>query len=86
MLDSNWTFASVAQLCGHLRVAHHKVLFWINSGQLRANNIATTTTTRPVYRIDRAAFDQFWASRATAPPVAAPRRSARSKTAVKSFV
>lgn len=86
-LKDDWQFASVKEIARSLGIADAKVLAWISSGELAASNIATSTTTRPIWRISRAAFDAFWAARSVAPVVTPARRqSKRSASTVKSYV
>ena len=48
------TFLSVADVAKQLGVAPGKVRGWIDSGELIARNLASTTAKRPLYRIDPA--------------------------------
>ena len=83
-LAPDWGSSSVPALAKHLGIAPQKVLAWIRSGELIAHNIGTRATARAVYRIDRADFEGFWASRATGKRPAKTHR--RRTLAAKSFV
>jgi excisionase family DNA binding protein len=47
-------------------VGHAKVLAWIDSGELGAVNVATSTNSRPQYRIMNEEAERFLAARSTA--------------------
>jgi hypothetical protein len=64
LLTEGWQFCSPPQLARYVAIDPGKVHSWIASGELRAANIATTTDSRPVWRISRADFESFWAARA----------------------
>jgi hypothetical protein len=74
------------QLATEWGIAPKKVTDWIDSGELRAVNVATSLGgVKPRWLIDRADIEAFERSRASsAPPPPAPR-SRRSKSAVKDF-
>lgn len=86
-LPADWHHAGIGQLASHLVIGPNKVLAWINAGELIAANIATSPTSRPVYRIRRADFDKFWLARSAHPasitPATAPRRRS---AAIREFV
>ena len=52
----------VAELIG---VSHAKVLHWIDSGELRAVNVASNQGGRPRFKISRADLESFLARRST---------------------
>ena len=84
-LRTDWQLASVGQLAKALGIASNKILTWIRDCQLVAFNIATRTTTRPIFRIDRADFDNFWNGRRTSPPAAKVATSRRRSVAKNYF-
>jgi excisionase family DNA binding protein len=67
----------VTQIARTLGITKDKVLRWIATGALKAVNVGDGPT-RPRWRILRADFDTFMASRQTPPRPAAVRR--RSST------
>lgn len=68
---------AVKDLQERFGVGEHTVLGWINSGELRAINVARTTSKRPKYRISEPALKAFEELRSTAPP--APTRVNRRR-------
>ena len=68
---------SPSDLARHWGIKIDKVLGWISSGQLKAVNVASSTSGKPRYRIDAEALAAFKASRTVAPPE--PRRRRRSR-------
>jgi hypothetical protein len=84
---ANWELITPKALAAHLGVAPQKIISWIKSGELTARNVATSTSTRPIYRIARADFDRFWSARASVPPTPAPpRRNRGTRAPVREFV
>lgn len=83
-LESDWQVATVPQLAAWITVSKGKVRAWIEAGELAAANAATTTRSRPVYRIRRSDFEAFWRLRTTAPQPTTERR--RRRPATKEFV
>lgn len=83
-LNSDWQMCTVPQLADHLGVAKTKIRHWIEVGELSAANTATTTRSRPIYRIRRSDFETFWLARATV-QAAAPERRRRPR-ATKEYV
>jgi hypothetical protein len=74
------------QLAAQWGVHPDKVLQLINSGQLKAINLAVDPKGRPRYRIYRAEIARFEESRATRPPVPkVRRRRRRMETAGKDY-
>lgn len=67
------------------RVSVHKVLRWIETGELTAVNVAATTSTRPRWRISQEALDAFIAARQSRPAAPAPAR-ARKRAGGKEYV
>jgi hypothetical protein len=65
------------QLARRWGVAAEKVIALINSGQLRAVNLAVNPDGRPRYRIYITEVERFEAARATKPPVQKPRQRRR---------
>jgi hypothetical protein len=63
------TALSPPALAKQLVVDTHKVLDWIKSGELRAINVASTTTGRPRWRIMPADLDLFLLRRSAQPDV-----------------
>ncbi len=66
-----------------LRVQHGKIMAWIRSSELAAVNVAANKHGRPLYRIAKAAWEAFLASRANAPLGRAVRR--KPKIVVKNY-
>ena len=58
-----------------LRVDPETVRGWIESGELRASNVASRSATRPRWRISREALEEFLAGREPRPAVKKRRRS-----------
>lgn len=73
------------ELARELGVGTNKVLFWIESGELRAINVATSRKNRPRWAIEPEEIERFKASRSSAPqPKQAPRKS-RTPDGVKEY-
>ena len=86
-LPSEWQTASVPQVAASFSIAPAKVSKWIGRGELTALNIADKSGQRPRYRIRRADWENFLATRTTATkPAASPRRCVRSTSPIRSFV
>jgi hypothetical protein len=66
------------QLARRWGVAADKVNALINSGQLRAVNLAVNPRGRPRYRIYLSEVERFEAARSTKPPIPKQRRRRRS--------
>ena len=79
------TFLSVAEIGDRMAVKTDTVLAWINSGQLRAINVASPGCHRPRWRIDSADLDHFLAERRTAPRPPATRRRRRKNDHIIQF-
>ena len=58
---NDYTVKEVAEL---LRVKQHTVLGWIESKELHADDVRSATSTRPRWRIPKAALDAFRERRA----------------------
>ncbi len=70
-----------------LVVADEKIIEFINSGELRAVNVATKGSKRPRWRITPEAIAEFEASRSNAPPPPKPKqRRQRRKAEPKGYV
>ena len=80
--DPFHTVAEVGQLC---RVDVHKVRSWIESGELVARNLATSKSTRPIYRITPTDLSAFLDGRASK-PVTTPKRQSKQRPAVREYV
>ena len=86
-ITPDWCVTSVPSLATHYGVATVKIVAWIRTGELTARNIATDTSKRPIFRIERGDWDRFWATRATSPQQQPARRiHSRSTSAVKQYV
>lgn len=87
-LPENWSNANPEQIRVKYAVAIKKIHGWIDSGELVARNLATSTRTRPRWCVLREDWDRFLDARASRPAVstAAKPRSKRSATTVESFV
>lgn len=76
MADSR--FLTPADAAAELPVKVDAIYGWINSGELKATNVAATRNGRPTWRIRRSDWEQFLAARESRPPVApAPRQRRR---------
>jgi predicted site-specific integrase-resolvase len=76
MASTHWlTPPKVAEQFG---VAVHKIHQWISSGELVAVNVATSTSSRPVWRISDESLRAFIESRQAQPPVPKPASSRRT--------
>lgn len=73
------------QVASQFGIAVDKVISWIQSGELRAINGATTTATRPIYLIDVADLAAFEASREIVPSAPSPRRRRRTSVSPKYY-
>jgi predicted site-specific integrase-resolvase len=77
---------SAPQLAEEFTVSVNKIHAWIESGELRAVNLATKRDGRPRYSIRREDVDAFERSREATPSVV-PRASARKRRrTVKQYV
>ena len=65
-------------------VASHKILSWIDSGELRALNVASLRTGRPRWRIDEQEIARFELARASA-TAKQPRVRRKAPAGVKEF-
>lgn len=50
---------TIAEICRHLRVGTRKVYGWIESGQLRAMNVAQDPGGKPIWRIEAGELNRF---------------------------
>ena len=57
-----------------LKVSPDTVLNWIRTGQLKAYNVASLNSSRPSYRVDPEALEQFKRLRQVLPPPPKQRR------------
>jgi hypothetical protein len=73
------------QLATRWGVAADKVLTLINSGQLRAINLAANPRGRPRYRIYLSEVERFEEARSSKPPPPKQRRRRREATASKDY-
>jgi predicted site-specific integrase-resolvase len=71
------------QVAERLRVNVHRVLGWINAGQLRAVNVGDGKL-RPRWRVDEADLQSFL-SRRSATPSPPPRRRRKLPTVTEYF-
>ncbi|MGA2069167.1 MAG: helix-turn-helix domain-containing protein [Thermoguttaceae bacterium] len=69
--------ATPPQLARRYGVDVHKIIRWIEAGELRAVNLATTTSGRPRWAIDEADILVFEQRRQAQPQVPIPRRRRR---------
>ena len=69
------------ELAAELRVSCDKILYWIHAGELKATNIAQDQSSRPRYRIDRSAVDDFKRLRMNHAAPKMPRRQKRKPPA-----
>ena len=74
ILKDDWQVTTIPSLAAHHGVGQYKIISWIRAGDLSAMNVAQTTASRPCWRIERAAWDRFKASRASTPPPPSPKR------------
>lgn len=72
-------FSTPPEYGKELGVDPSKVIVWIRSGELRAVNVATSTTGRPRYKIPLDAICEFESRRSARKPVAAVRRKRRKQ-------
>jgi hypothetical protein len=73
------SYVTPPQLAEDYRVDPSKVLVWIKTGELRAFNVATSTTGRPRFRIPLDAIVEFEARRSARVPVKATKRKKKKK-------
>ena len=85
-LSLDWQVTTPRPLAAFYGVAHAKVLAWLRSGDLKGVNLATTTASRPIFRIARSDFDRFWESRAICPQPQPAKRSRARSSSCKQFV
>lgn len=55
------------EIAKKLRVNRDKVIDWINSGQLPAINVSSSNSSRPRYRVEESALQQFLIQRSSVP-------------------
>jgi excisionase family DNA binding protein len=72
LFDRSWL--TPPELASELGVSPDKILYWINSGELRAVNVTKARSGRPRYRIDRPAIEEFKKLRANPSPAPKIRR------------
>ena len=65
---------SPSEIAQRFGVDHAKVLRWIDSGQLKAVNVATNPTGRPRWRVSDHSLAEFEQARANVPPLQPTRR------------
>ncbi len=80
-------YSTPPQLGKRARIAASKIIGWIECGELRGVNLASSTTGRPRYRIAESDWQDFLRRRSgsVVPAPKAPRAK-RRHAAVKSFV
>jgi hypothetical protein len=77
-LSSNWTSATPPQIAALINVESAKIVFWINTGALRAINIAEAADgQRSRWRVLRQDWETFLAGRANDAPALEPGRRGR---------
>lgn len=72
--------AKVGEVAAYYRVRPHTVLAWIASGELEAENIATSRATRPLWRISPDALERFAATRRNRPEPKVVRKTRTTRT------
>lgn len=77
-------FLTPPEVAKTLRCRESKVLLWIRSGRLPAINVSETS--RPRYRIARAALDAFLESRLVSPDTRPPTRRQRRESQIPKYV
>lgn len=81
--DSSAEFVTPPQLAKRLGISEDKVYAWIDSGQLRAVNLAEHPhSERARWRISQEAIEEFLASRENKPPAPEPPKPRRRRRAV----
>lgn len=80
-------FFTPPQLARHIGISEDKIYPWIESGELRAVNMAAQSDgERPRWRISVEAVEEFLASRENKPPAPKPpKRRRRRATAGKQY-
>ena len=73
------------QVARRLVVDASKVIDWINSGQLKAANLAKSTAGRPRYKISEDWLAQFLEHRQASKPPPKPQRRRKTLTQVKQY-
>jgi excisionase family DNA binding protein len=76
---------TVQQVADELQVGPDTVRGWIATGQLKARNLARKMGSRPVWRIERDALDEFLRRRETAPKVPTVRRRPEERAPTRYF-
>ena len=77
---------SVKQICNRFGVGEHTVLHWINSGQLRAQNVSRDPGGRLKWRVTEEALVAFESARSTSPAPAPSRRQRKARGEVLEFI
>ncbi len=72
-------YLSPPEVASILEVTHHKVIAWINSGELEAYDFSENRASRPRWRISQANIDAFLERRASSPTPPVTRRQRRKK-------
>lgn len=72
-------------LAERLGVGVHKILGWIQRGDLRAVNVATDPTGRPRWALEPDEVERFLAARASTPPAPATRTRRKAAAGVKEY-
>lgn len=72
--------STVAEVAAYYRVRAQTVLAWIASGELEAQNIATSRATRPLWRISPNALERFAALRRNRPESKVVRKTRTTRT------
>lgn len=73
------------QIAAQFGINSDKVVHWINTGELRAVNIATRPNGRPRWVVDIDDLAEFEQSRAAVPPTPKPKRRKRAEAGVIQF-
>ena len=77
---------TVAQVAQRFQISTDKVLYWINTGQLSAINVATNQGGRPRWRIDAADLASFEDRRRHNREPQSIRQRPRRRPPVKQYV
>jgi hypothetical protein len=86
VIDSRRSKLTPPEIARDWGISPAKVIAWIQSGELRAFNAATSATGRPRYLVDRTDLEEFTARRSAAPtPRAQPRRRRQPPDMIEFF-
>ena len=80
-MNEQTAYLTPPQFAERLGVAVDKIYAWIQTGQLRALNVAQRANGRPRYRIPPDAIAEFEESRSTKPLIPNQRRRRRAAVA-----